>query len=193
MRVDARLTRVGVLEYRRADGSVERELRLPEEVFRADSLETLTAAPVTHLHPTEMVGPENVRKLRVGGAGAARNDGDQFVSAELQVEAADVIAKVDSGELQEISCGYYCELDRTPGVWKGQTYDAIQRDIVYNHVALGPKGWGRAGSEVRLRLDSMTATGEDRAVNFDNAGADPVEAARLRRDAERRNTARGNQ
>lgn len=164
VRVDARLTRVGVLEYRRADGSVQRELRLPEEVFKADSLATLTAAPVTERHPTEMVSPANVRKLRVGGAGEARKDGT-FVVSELQVEDADVIAKVDSGELQEISCGYHCKLDVTSGVWQGQTYDAVQREITYNHVALGPKGWGRAGSEVGLRLDSTDA---DWATNFDS-------------------------
>jgi hypothetical protein len=41
-----------------------------------------------------------------------------------------------------------------PGVWQGQHYDAVQRKIRGNHVALGPKGWGRAGPEVRLRLDS---------------------------------------
>lgn len=167
VRVDARLTRVGVLEYRRADGSVQRELRTPEEVFKADSLATLTSAPVTERHPTEMVTPVNVRKLRVGGAGEARKDGS-FVVSELQVEDADVIAKVDSGELQEISCGYHCKLDATPGVWQGQSYDAVQREITYNHVALGPKGWGRAGSEVSLRLDSLTSEEADRAANFDS-------------------------
>lgn len=166
VRVDARLTRTGVLEYKRADGSVRRELRLPEEVFKADSLATLTAAPVTDMHPTEMVTPANVKRLRVGGAGEARRDGT-FVVSELQVEDADVISKVDKGDLQEISCGYYCKLDEQPGVWQGQAYDAVQREITYNHVALGPKGWGRAGSDVSLRLDSSAEL--DVATNFDSA------------------------
>ena len=32
------LTRVGIFEYRRPDGSIRRELRLPEEVFAPESL-----------------------------------------------------------------------------------------------------------------------------------------------------------
>ena len=169
VRVDARPTRTGVLVYRRADGSVQRELRLPEEVFKQDSLETLRGAPVTELHPTEMVSPVNVGRLRKGGADHPRKDG-HLVAAELQIEDADVIAKVDRGELQEISCGYHCKLDHTPGVWQGQAYDAVQREIVYNHVALGPRGWGRAGAEVSLRLDSLDS---DWAANFDSAEDTP--------------------
>ena len=44
-------------------------------------------------------------------------------------------------------------VEPTAGVWEGEKYDGIQRDIRYNHVGLGPEGWGRAGSEVSLRLD----------------------------------------
>lgn len=36
----------------------------------------------------------------------------------------------------------------------GEHYDAIQRNIVVNHIALGPKGWGRAGPEVAVKTDS---------------------------------------
>lgn len=152
-RVDARLTRTGVLEYTRADGSLQRELRPEAEVFRADSLASLALAPVTDLHPSEMVGPSNARQFAVGVCAAPRRDGN-FVAAELTIQPADVIAKVDAGERAEISCGYSCDLDETPGVYQGQHYDAIQRNIQYNHVALGPRGWGRAGADVCMRLDS---------------------------------------
>jgi hypothetical protein len=36
----------------------------------------------------------------------------------------------------------------------GEAYDAIQRDIIVNHVAIGPKGWGRAGPDCAIRTDS---------------------------------------
>lgn len=157
IRVDARLTRTGVLTYTRADGSIQRELRLPEDVFAAGSLATLTHAPVTDRHPEAMVTPANVRSVRVGGVGSVGKDAT-FVVAELQIEDAGAIAKIDSAELQELSCGYHCRLETSPGVYQGQAYDAIQRDIVYNHVALGPKGWGRAGTDVRIRLDNAAVT-----------------------------------
>ena len=65
LRVSGNLTRVGVLDYHRADGTVFRELREPAEVFRADSLATMRMVPVTDLHGG-MVGPGNVQALQVG-------------------------------------------------------------------------------------------------------------------------------
>lgn len=161
LRVAAFLTRAGVFEYKRHDGSTARELRPPEEVFRADSLASLSAAPLTDLHPTEMVSPKNVRTLRIGHVGEAVRQDGHLVAANVTVEDEEVIARVERGDRREISCGYQCRLDATPGEWNGQRYDAVQRDIVYNHAALGPRNWGRAGSEVALRLDSgdaMTAS-----------------------------------
>lgn len=159
LRVPAFLTRAGVFDYRRADGTVRRELRLPEEIFRADSLASLSAAPVTDLHPTEMVSPKNVKALQVGHVGeSVRRDG-KFVAAHVIVAAEDAIGKVERGDLRELSCGYRCKLDATPGTYEGQRYDAIQRDIQYNHVALGPRNWGRAGTDVALRLDAGDAGG----------------------------------
>jgi hypothetical protein len=155
--VPAFLTRAGVLEYRRADGTTVRELRHPDEVFRPDSLASLSAAPLTDLHPKEMVSPKNVRSLRVGHVGeAVRQDGHR-VAASVTVEDEQTIALVERGDRREISCGYACAVDPTPGQWNGEHYDAVQRDIVYNHAALGPRNWGRAGSEVALRLDSGDA------------------------------------
>ena len=48
LRVNARLTKSGVFNYENT-----REYRPDEEVFRADSLESLKGAPVTDLHPSE--------------------------------------------------------------------------------------------------------------------------------------------
>ncbi len=157
IRAPARLTRTGVLTYRRGDGSVRRELRLPEEVFRPDSLATLQSAPVTDHHPSfGLVSPETWKQVSVGHVEGARQEG-QFVSAELVVQDAAEIAKIDSGERQDISAGYRCRLEFTPGVYKGEHYDAIQRGITYNHVALLPRGGGRAGTDVGLRLDADDA------------------------------------
>jgi hypothetical protein len=153
LRIPAHLTRAGILEYRRADGTTVRELRPAAEVFAPTSLATLRAAPVTDLHPTEMVGPSNVRALSIGIVSEdVRADGD-LVAAAVTVQEADAIAAVERGERRELSCGYKCRIDATPGVYKGKPYDQVQRDIQYNHVALGPRNWGRAGRDIALRID----------------------------------------
>lgn len=156
VRVDGRLTRIGVLEYLRADGTIQRELRSEAEIFRADSLASLDGATVTDLHPSCMVDPSNAQSLSRGFVRSVRRDGN-FVAAELVIQAADLIAKIDSGERAEISCGYSCDYEPTPGEWQGQHYDGIQKNVVYNHTAVGPRNWGRAGAEVALRLDAADA------------------------------------
>ena len=156
-KIPANLTRVGVFVYRRADGSERRELRHPEEVFSEDSLSTLAAAPVTDLHPRGPVTPGNWKALAVGHVGETVEHDEKFVSASLMLQDDTAIKAVERGDRKELSCGYTCHLDPTPGEWNGERYDAIQRGIKYNHVALGPGGWGRAGRDVALRLDSDDA------------------------------------
>jgi hypothetical protein len=154
VRLDAALTRTGVFTYRDHEGRSWREYRPAEEVFRDDSLATLEAAPVTELHPEKMVDAETWSSVTVGTlAGSPRRDGI-FVVAPLTVQRADAAAKVERRELHDVSAGYTCRVDWTAGVSpEGERYDAIQRDIQYNHFALGPEGWGRAGTDVSLRID----------------------------------------
>jgi hypothetical protein len=153
----ARVTRTGVLLYRMPDGSTRREYRPPEEVFSPDSLASLAHATLTDDHPGK-VTPANWRRMTIGHiAGSPQRDG-KFVAAELHLQHGDAIEKAEGGELADCSCGYDCVFDPTPGVSpEGEKYDGIQRGIRYNHVALGPPGWGRAGREVSMRLDSATA------------------------------------
>jgi uncharacterized protein len=152
VRVPARLTRVGVFDYRQPDGTVRRELRPAEEVFDAASLDSLADAPVIEGHPA-MVDPANFKDLAKGHvSGTPRKDGI-FVSAKAVVQDAATISRIDTGDLCEVSCGYQCDIEPTSGVFDGQPYDVVQRNIRYNHVGLGPKNWGRAGSDVALRFD----------------------------------------
>ena len=152
IRVPAALTRVGVFEYTNPDGSIRREYRPAQEVSREDSLRTLLDAPVTNLHHG-LVDASNWRRVSVGGvSGQPRMDGDHVVG-DLVIQDQEVIGLVESGERREVSCGYTCDLDFTPGTTPtGERYDAIQVGIQYNHVALVPRG--RAGSSVALRLDA---------------------------------------
>jgi len=156
--VDAKPTRSGVFKYRRADGTIQREYRPPEEVSRLDSLTTLRGASVTDMHPAAgNVTPQTVHELEVGTVTEARMDG-VYVVAELVVKRADAIELVRQKKRVELSCGYAQKLEMTPGKTpEGEPYDAVQRNIRYNHVALVPKGHARGGSDCTLRLDSTDA------------------------------------
>lgn len=163
--VPGNVTRVGVLHYTKSDGATFRELRHPDEVFRDDSIRSLAFAPVTDRHPAELVSPKNVRDLQVGIISNARKDA-RFVRSDLIVQDERMIAKIERGDARELSAGYTCRVEERSGTFEGERYDGIQRGIVYNHVALGPRDWGRAGRDVALHVDGLS---------FDVRGAVAVE------------------
>lgn len=181
LRLSASITKAGVLTYRDTNGNEWREWRPPEEVFRADSLATLRGAPVTDLHPNGLVTPQTWRDVSVGHVGDDVAREGQYVVASVLVQDASEIARIEAGERRDISAGYVCEVDNTPGTTpEGEPYDRVQRDIRYNHAALGPSGWGRAGTDVSLRLDAAVEVVRDGAVAAradDNATAGTSSAA----------------
>ncbi len=151
-------TRVGVFPYTLPDGSIRRELRPPEEVNKEDSLRTLRGVALTDLHPPVPVTPDNWSTYARGHIGDdVRPDGN-MIAATAIASHADLIRKIDSGDGHDLSCGYMTQLENSSGIWEGQPYDVIQRNIVYNHVGVGPKGWGRAGTDVALRVDGAYCT-----------------------------------
>lgn len=146
--------RTGVQMYKNADGTIRRELRPPEEVFKADSLATYSGKPITDEHPGEPVTAKNAKQLSVGVMQeAGKQDGDNVV-APITIFDQEMIDKVMNGGKRELSLGYKVDLEETPGVWNGQEYDAIQRNIRVNHLAIVPRG--RAGN-ARLNLDRHDA------------------------------------
>ena len=153
LRVDARLTRTGVFIYREPDGTERREYRPPEEVFATDALSSFSLVPVTDDHPGPFLDATNTRTFARGAAGDRPvKDGD-FVRAQLLVTDAELIAKLEDGAAREVSCGYSCDLEFNPGTApNGERYDAIQRGIRGNHVAIVRRG--RAGPEARVRMDA---------------------------------------
>lgn len=148
------VTNVGVFSYRNADGSVRRELRMPEEVFNADSIESLKGVPLTNLHHG-LVTESNVDELKIGELGNEITQDAYHLFADVTIRDAETIAAVKNREKTGLSCGYTCRLDWQSGNWMGVHYDCIQRDIRYNHCAVVPKG--RAGDDARIRLDAADA------------------------------------
>ena len=159
MQVRAYTARTGVQKYKRKDGTYLREYRPEQEVFTEKNIEALKTSPVTNGHPPEMVTPENSRKYMVGfpseGVKKIDNDGpEKYLEAWLTITDKDAIAAIKAGKAQ-VSNGYSVELDWTPGLYKGENYDAVQRKIVNNHIAIV---WhARGGPNVCLHLDSDDA------------------------------------
>jgi hypothetical protein len=154
--VPAALTRTGVFIYRTEDGQEVREYRSPQEVFSPASMASAQGAPITVNHPPVMVVPDNWSKYAKGHIqeGTVAPE-ESFLVGKLAIEDGPTLEEVKSGKLRELSCGYSCDVEASPGTTtEGERYDTVQKNIVYNHVALGPQGWGRAGSQVGLRLDS---------------------------------------
>lgn len=148
-------TRVGVFTYIGADGSVRRELRHPDDVMAPESLKTLKYAPVTIEHPPEMVTPENVDEYRVGHTTERVEVNRDLVETDFIVESQQAIDAIERDGMRETSAGYQADIVEEKGDFNGAPYDFRQKNIRYNHVAIVRRG--RAGPEVRLRLDSSDA------------------------------------
>lgn len=188
VRVPANLTRTGVFTYVNQDGSTTRELRHPDDVFEQHSLDSLADAPVTVGHPGT-VTPESWRTDAVGHVRDVKQDG-RYVAAKVIVADAKAVAGIKDKTLIELSCGYSCDITDEKGTYNGEEYDARQKLIRYNHVAMGPKDWGRAGNEVKLKLDSaysdytpLPASSPIMTVNVNDA--QELAAVRADRDAAR--------
>lgn len=169
VRIPAAFTRTGVLNYRRADGTVVKELRHPEDVLHEDSIDSLRSAPVVVSHDIADVNPANYRDVQVGFASdlitAEKVSDESHLVGEVVIQRADTVTDINDGKLVEMSPVYSTVIDKTPGVYKGRHYDQRQRFIKYNNVALGPAGWGRSGKSVALRLDG--AIDDEEIVKMD--------------------------
>lgn len=153
----SRTARTGVQIYHKADGSVTREYRPPEEVSDPESLASFQMKVVTWGHPPVLLDASNTKDYAIGHNGSEAHFTDGFVEVPHIITDAESIKRIQNGEAVEVSPGYKVEADPTPGVTpEGERYDVIQRNIRVNHVAVVPKG--RSGPEVRLLLDRMDSS-----------------------------------
>ena len=153
LKVWCKAARTGTQLYTRGDGTQVREYRPEEEVSKPESLASFGMKAVTMGHPRVQLDSENTKLYQIGHAGSQVRFSDGFVEVAVVITDADAIEKINRGDAQEVSAGYRVDYDPTPGMTPdGQSYDGVQRNIFVNHIAIVPKG--RAGSQVRLLLDS---------------------------------------
>lgn len=156
-------------EIGRPDMAAVTVYRPESEVFSEDAMASFAHKAITLGHPTDgAVNAANWRKNAVGFTeGRVARDGG-FVEIPLMLADAEAVAAYDRG-VRELSAGYNCELIWGDGVAPdGTRYQAMQRAIRGNHIALVPQG--RAGTQARIG-DSMDTqeTAVQAAVAADRA------------------------
>ena len=153
LKVWCKAARVGTQLYTRGDGKQCREYRPEEEVAKPESLASFGMKAVTMGHPPVLLDSGNTNVHQIGHAGSQVRFNDGFVEVALLITDKEAINQIQRGDAQEVSSGYRVDFDPTPGVTpSGESYDGVQRNIRINHIAIVKKG--RAGSDVRLILDS---------------------------------------
>ena len=149
----AKAARTGIQEYLgsemgKPEMPIVRVYRPADEVFHADALASFSHAPITMDHPAEPVTPDNIKQYEVGEVSTAAKVEGGWVSLPLIVKHRDAIDAVQNGKNQ-LSAGYSCNIDWTAGVTAdGESYDAIQRNIRINHLAIVDAA--RAGPDARI-------------------------------------------
>lgn len=132
--------------------AVVRVFRPEAEVFHRDALASLAHRPVTLDHPADPVDSGNWKALAIGDVGDEVLRDGEFVRVPIKIMDAKAIERIKSDH-REFSLGYSLTLDMTPGEHDGQAYDAVARELRYNHLAAVPAA--RGGTELRI-VDERT-------------------------------------
>lgn len=158
---DNPMTKIGVFPYLGRQISPELEpdkiyqvLRPEEELTSPETLKSLELIPLVNEHT--MLGTKDgmmpaEEKGVHGVTGQHPKVQKPLITNDLKVFSEELKNEIENGK-KELSAGYSCRYDLTPGEYNGQHYDAIQRDVRFNHIAL--VGEGRMGKDVRV-MDSI--------------------------------------
>lgn len=183
---EAKVARTGIQEYLASemglkDGDPNRRIRVyrPEdEVFQQDAMKSYAYRPVTVDHPPEMVNADNWRQYSRGQTGAEVARDGETIRVPMVLMDKTAIQDWQDGK-RELSMGYTSEIEFSDGETpNGEKYDAIQRNMKMNHLALVARA--RGGSELRLGDDDkgaskMTDT-KLRTVNVDGFSVETTDA-----------------
>jgi hypothetical protein len=186
----ARAARTGIQVYAgyeigRPELRSVRVWRPEAEVFSRDSMASYASVPVTIEHPSDpLVTPETWKDYAVGeteGDNIVR-DGE-VVKVPFIVRDAAAQAAIEDGK-HEVSMGYGAMLDFTPGTVPdgqadaGTAYDAVQRGLRMNHLAIVDKARGgptlRIGDSAPARESKVTTV----TILLDGLSVETTEAGK---------------
>lgn len=160
------ISKVGIFEYSGSQLGLEGDdasrvfnvYRPAEELSDPECLASFQLLPFINDHV--MLGSEDdgmtppERKGVEGYIGEEVYFDPPYLRGTLRIVSESLKSAIGSGKV-ELSPGYRCVYEMTPGVYNGQHYDAVQRQIRGNHLALVDEG--RTGPDVAV-LDKMTFT-----------------------------------
>jgi hypothetical protein len=158
---DNPISREGIFPYSGAQIGAEDKDRIyqvyrpAEELAHPDTLASFQLMPIIDDHTMLGEGATPAEEVGVDGViGENVKVTDGVMTANLKIFSGALAEKIKNGK-KELSCGYRCVYDFTPGEWNGQKYDAVQRQLRGNHLALVKEG--RMGPSVSV-LDQMVFT-----------------------------------
>ena len=129
-----------------------------DELAKPDTLKSFDGIPFIDDHEMLGDGFTPVDKRHAGGVMMNPVASNGMMRADLKIFSEAIKDKIASGK-KELSLGYQCTYQLKRGIWNGKPYDAIQRDLRGNHIALVDKG--RMGAEVRVYDRAVTCDALD--------------------------------
>lgn len=164
---DNPLSKVGVFPYLGKQISSELEpdkiyqvYRPAEELLSEETINSFKLLPIVDDHTMLGSEPGMTPAEEKGVHGTSGSDvygKDGKLYGDLKIYSETLKDEIEAGK-KELSMGYFCDYELTPGTFDGQHYDAVQRNIRGNHIALVEEG--RMGPDVRvmdrkITMDSM--------------------------------------
>ena len=135
------------------------------ELTNPETIESFNGVPMINDH--EMIGEgfTPYDKRPAGGVLFNPIANDKGLNGDLKIYSEKLKNEIKSGK-KELSLGYLCDYELSEGEFNGQKYDAIQRNIRGNHIALVNKG--RMGSDVRVYDHAVTMDSMDVVIDIKN-------------------------
>ena len=174
---DNPISRVGVFPYlgRNIDPSLEPEkiynvYRPADELSNPDTINSFKLIPWVDDHPSNLLGSQESGRTPAETKGIEGVIGEDvwfdtatgMLKANVKVFSESLAELIASGK-KEVSAGYQCRYEISDGTFEGLHYDAIQKDIRGNHLALVREG--RMGPDVAV-LDHLRFTFDARDIQM---------------------------
>lgn len=160
---DNPLSKVGVFPYLGRTISDELEpdkiyqvLRPEEELSNDDTLNSFKLVPIVDDHTMLGTKPGMQPAEEKGVHGVIGDDvyyKDGIIYGDLKIFSETLKEEIENGK-KELSMGYFCDYELKEGEFDGIPYQAIQRNLKINHVALVDEG--RMGADVRVLDHKLT-------------------------------------
>jgi len=155
------ISKVGVFPYSGASigapdpNKIYMVLRPEEELSSPETLASMRLLPWVDEH--DMLGDsedDNIPLMAAEEKGVEGVTGeevtyeDKTVYSNIKLFSKALKSAIESGK-KELSLGYRCKWDFSPGDYEGEHYDVVQRNIRGNHLALVEEG--RMGADVAVQ------------------------------------------